>query len=77
LSLDHEEHRVCRYGVLKVRASRARQARSRLEGGLSQLSSASRTRSTLFPGEPDLRTPKHRQSRAPAGVRAPASLERR
>jgi hypothetical protein len=50
---------------------------SRLEGGLSQLSSASRTRSTLVPGEPELRTPKHRQSRAPAGVRAPASLERR
>ena len=42
VSLDHEEHRVCRYGVFKVRAgdpaSRARRPRA----GLSKLNSVER-----------------------------------
>jgi hypothetical protein len=38
LSLDHEEHRVCRYGVFKVRAGDpAREAPA--EAGLSKLNS--------------------------------------
>jgi hypothetical protein len=42
LSLDHEEHRVCRYGVFKVRAGRSRSRESRPGAGLSKLNSVER-----------------------------------
>ena len=48
LSLDHEEHRVCRYGVFKVRAGDPAGARlpawhqSRPRAGLSKLNSVER-----------------------------------
>jgi hypothetical protein len=41
-SLDHEEHRVCHYGVFKVRAGRSRMSRSRPGAGLSKLNSVER-----------------------------------
>jgi len=42
LSLDHEEHRVCRYGVFKVRSGRSRSRERRPEAGLSKLNSVER-----------------------------------
>jgi hypothetical protein len=41
VSLDHEEHRVCRYGVFKVRAGDPAEKR-RPEAGLSKLNSVER-----------------------------------
>ena len=40
--LIYEEHRVCRYGVFKVRAGRSRRAESRPWAGLSKLNSVER-----------------------------------
>jgi hypothetical protein len=77
-SLDHEEHRGCRYGVFKVRAGRSRMSRSRPRGPVSQSSTAWNAEVDVVPGEPGHRTAREPSTdRAPAGVRAPASLERR
>ena len=42
LSLDHEEHRVCRYGVFKVRAGGSRRREKPTRAGLSKLNSVER-----------------------------------
>jgi hypothetical protein len=42
LSLDHEEHRVCRYGVFKVRAGPSPLEKRRPRAGLSKLNSVVR-----------------------------------
>ena len=88
-SLDREEHHVCRYGVLKVHAGQpaTREAASRAVSHNSAARDARGRRSfQASPCSGRLQTDAdrgrapgcgHRQSRAPAGVRAPASLERR
>ena len=75
LSLDHEEHRVCRYGVFKVRAGDP--AREEPAWGRSLKTQQRKTsRSTLVLGEPGHRTNRGiletSTGRAPAGVGAPA-----
>ena len=55
LSLDHEEHRVCRYGVFKVRAGRIPPGESR-PGPVSQNSTAWNAEVDVVPGEPGHRT---------------------
>ena len=54
-SLDHEEHRVCRYGVFKVRAGPSRIRRSRPRP-VPQNSTAWNAEVDVVPGEPDHRT---------------------
>ena len=51
--LINEEHRVCRYGVFKVRAA-IKPLSGRLCGGLSKLSSTSNDEVDVIPGEPGL-----------------------
>ena len=81
LSLDHEEHRVCRYGVFKVRAgdpareapARGRSLKTQQRVGLVEVDVDSRrARAPDETAEAETST-----GRAPAGVGAPASLERR
>lgn len=92
LSLDHEEHRVCRYGVFKVRAGESRSREKPAEGRSLKTQQRGTPRSTFDLGEPGHRTTIRSPvpdlslaprcfttstDRAPAGVGAPASLERR
>ena len=51
-SLDHEEHRVCRYGVFKVRASEL--AEMPASAGLSKLNSVERRGRRSFQASPNL-----------------------
>src|SRR5207245_7222441 len=51
-----EEHLCCHYGVFKVRAGEGPQRRPASTDGLSKLNSVVTSRSTLFLGEPELRT---------------------
>ena len=79
-SLDRKEHFCCRYGVFKVRrAGGPRPSRPALRP-VSQNSTAWTSRSTLFQASSQSgRTSEeeHRRPEQPAGVMAPASLERR
>jgi hypothetical protein len=77
-SLDRKEHVLHRYGVFKVRASRARRRKDRLEDGLSKLNSVVDVEVDVVLGEPASWTARGPSNRASAsGVRAPVSLERR
>jgi hypothetical protein len=84
-SLDHEEHLICRYGVFKVRvepllrSAVATILRNRDHSAPSKLSSMCDIEVDMFLGEPRVPTAIELPSRswAPAGVRAPVSLERR
>ena len=78
-SLDRKEHACCRYGVFKVHAGRRPPIEKNRPKGRS-LKTQQRTRHVevdVVLGEPGHRTAEAITSRAPAGVRAPVSLERR